>query len=366
MSKRNLPAYVDALVLPVLNLLAAAIVTSLVLLVLGESPANALSLMIAGTFGNGENLGYMLYYATNFIFTGLAVSVAYHAGLFNIGGEGQVVLGGVGLSLAAFLFGGLPPLVAVVLSIVGGAVFGALWALIPAWLQAYRGAHVVITTIMFNYIAFNLLNYLLTGPLQRPGGQMPESADFPASVGLPHLPGLGSANLSLVIALLMAFVVWLLLWRTRLGYNIRVVGQNPDAARFAGITVPHVLMIAMAISGALAGMMGLNELLGEQNRLIANFSEGAGFVGIAVAFMGRNHPLGVVMAALLFGFLAQGGVQLGFELDNVSSYLIVLVQGVVILFAGALEHLFRDPLARQHGRDQLEARGGDTAKQGGV
>ncbi|MFC4347384.1 ABC transporter permease [Kordiimonas lipolytica] len=353
---RKLPYWADAILLPGLNLLAALFVSGLVIWALGESPLEVLSLLIDGAFGFEEGVGYTFYYATNFVFTGLAVSVAYHAGLFNIGGEGQAMLGGLGLTLAVFLVGDLSPVLAVFLAILGAAAFGGAWAFIPAYLQAKRGSHVVITTIMFNFIASALLAYLLVGPLQRPGGQMPESSDFPEGVSLMHLQDLfammgftyesGPLNLSALIAVLCAVGVWFMLWRTRFGYELRVVGQNQNAARFAGISVTRMTVIAMMISGALAGMMGLNELLGEQLRLLGNFTLGYGFVGIAVAFMGRNHPVGIIIASIVFGALYQGGAEIGFEISTITKDAVVLIQGLVILFAGAMEHLFRDPVER--------------------
>ena len=153
-------------------------------------------------------------------------------------------------------------------------------------------------------------------------------------------------NVSLLIAFACAWGFWFLLWRTRFGYELRVAGQSADAAAFAGISVPRMTILAMMISGALAGMMGLNELLGEQLRLLGNFTLGYGFVGIAVAFMGRNHPVGIVLAAVLFGALYQGGAELAFEMPSITRDLIVMIQGLVILFAGAMEHMFRTPLNR--------------------
>ncbi|WP_417457822.1 ABC transporter permease [Kordiimonas sp.] len=352
----KLPLWAEAGLLPALNLLAAFIVSGLVIWGLGEDPFYALSLMWEGAFGFEEATGYTFYYATNFVFTGLAVSVAYHAGLFNIGGEGQAMLGGLGLTLAVFMVGGDAPMLAAFAGIIGAALFGAAWAFIPAWLQAKRGSHIVITTIMFNFIASALLAYLLVGPLQRPGGQMPESADFPEGASLTPMHELFGAfgisfeesplNVSALIALLCVLAVWFALNRTRFGYELRVVGKNHSAARFAGVPVARMTIVAMMVSGALAGMMGLNEILGEQHRLIGNFTLGYGFVGIAVAFMGRNHPVGIVLAAILFGALYQGGAELAFEMPNITRDLIVMIQGLVILFAGAMEHLFRDPIER--------------------
>ncbi len=350
-----LPRWADVGALPALNLLAAFAIPMVMIALMGENPFEAISILIYGAFGYGEATGYTLYYATNFIFTGLAVSIAFHAGLFNIGGEGQAILGGIGLTAVIFALEGWPPVIVIPLAILGAALFGALWAGIPAYLQAKRGSHIVITTIMFNFIAYSVLSYLLVGPWQRVGGQMPESEDFPTGVGLPHVETLLGAiglhvpesplNLSLLIALLVAGGVWFLIWRTRFGYDLRVVGHNPRAAAYAGISAAKMTVIAMAISGALAGMMGINELLGEQQRLVNNFTLGYGFVGIAVAFMGRNHPVGIVLAALLFGILYQGGSELSFEMGFPQD-LIVLIQGLVILFAGAMEHLFRPLLVR--------------------
>ncbi|WP_374763521.1 ABC transporter permease [Yunchengibacter salinarum] len=362
----KLPLWADLGVLPLVNLLAAFVVSGLVIWGLGENPFTALGLLVKGAFGYQEYTGYTFYYATNFIFTGLAVSLAFHAGLFNIGGEGQAMMGGLGLTLAVLWAGDALGWLAVPLAILGAAAFGAAWAAVPAYLQARRGSHVVITTIMFNFIASALLSYLLVGPLQRPGGQMPETRDFPEGANLAHMHDVlgllgipfesSPMNLSLPLALLVAFGVWFLLWRTRFGYEIRVVGRSHDAARFAGISVTRVTIMAMALSGAMAGMMGLNELLGEQHRLIANFTMGYGFVGIAVAFMGRNHPVGIVLAALLFGALYQGGTEIAFEMENVTRDLVVVIQGLVIIFSGAMEHLFRRPVTRLFARFDPAAR----------
>ena len=239
--------------------------------------------------------------------------------------------------------------------VIGAALFGAAWAAIPAYLQAKRGSHIVITTIMFNYIAAALLVYLLVDVL-RPAGQMdPASARFPEGAKLPALndiPGFDlifakpvPANVTLFIALFMAWVVWAVLWRTRLGYEIRSFGKSESAARYAGINPIRITMIAMLISGGLAGMMSINNVMGEAERLLQNSAEGAGFIGIAVALMGRNHPVGVVLAAFLFGFLYQGGAELGLW-TSIPIEMRIVVQGLVILFTGALDYMVRMMLAR--------------------
>jgi general nucleoside transport system permease protein len=346
----KLPTWADVVLVPLISLLLAAFVSALVLLAIGQSPREAITVMVDGAVGSPYAWGYTLYYATSFAFTGLAVTVAFHAGLFNIGGEGQAQMGGLGVALVCLALPWPHWTLALVAASLGAAAFGAAWALIPAWLQAKRGSHIVITTIMFNYIAAALIVYMLVDVL-RPAGQMdPATARFPAGANLPTLhdiPGLNliftkkvPANVSLFLALAAAVGVWVLLWRTRLGYEIRAFGKSEAAARYAGINPVRITVVAMLISGALAGLMSINNVMGEAGRLVQNSSEGAGFIGIAVALMGRNHPLGVLLASLLFGFLYQGGAELGLW-TSIPIELRIVVQGLVILFTGALDQMVR-------------------------
>jgi ABC-type uncharacterized transport system permease subunit len=351
---RKLPAWADYGLLPLLNLTLAFLVSGVVVVILGENPLEAVEILVYGAFGYGEAVGYTLYYATNFIFTGLAVAVAFHAGLFNIGGEGQAYLGGLGLSLVAIQLGHLPGILSIPLAILAAMLLGGIWGLIPGWLQARRGSHVVITTIMLNFVASALMTYLMVNVLIKPGQSTPESVTFAPSVWMPPLKqalelvgldlGYAPVNLALVLALLCCLGVWLFVWRSRLGYELRVVGQSEPAAVYGGISPAHRIMLAMAISGALAGLMATNEILGAQHRLILGFTGGYGFVGIAVALMGRNHPVGIVLAAILFGALYQGGSELSFDMPTINRDLVVVIQGLVILFAGALENMFRPSL----------------------
>jgi simple sugar transport system permease protein len=233
---------------------------------------------------------------------------------------------------------------------------------VPGWLQARRGSHVVIVTIMMNFIAASLMTYLLVNVLIRPGQQTPETATFASNVWLPQLwtllqplgidIGRSPVNLSLLVALVCCVLFYLFVWKTRLGYELRVVGRSESAAVYGGIDPGRIVILAMTISGALAGMMALNEILGAQHRLILGFTGGYGFVGIAVALMGRNHPAGIIVAALLFGALYQGGSELAFDMPRVSRELVVVIQGLVILFAGALEHMFRPRLEAIFARPQ--------------
>jgi simple sugar transport system permease protein len=351
----KLPGWADYGLIPVINLLVAFLVAGIVVLLVGENPLSAALILIDGAFGSGQNIAYTLYYATNFIFTGLAVAVAFHAGLFNIGGEGQAYIAGLGVALVCLTFDAvLPWWLTFPLAIAASAAVGALWALIPAYLQAKRGSHIVITTIMFNFIAASAMVYLLVDVLKPAGSMAPQTRDFFDGAQLPKmgwlLESLGLAvrsaplNISFLLALLMAFAVWVLIWRTKLGYEMRTFGFSPKAARYAGVSESRIIIIAMMISGGLAGMMALNPIMGDQHRVALDFVAGAGFVGIAVALMGRSHPAGIVPAAILFGVLYQGGAELAFEMPNISRDMIVIIQGLVILFAGALEHMFRAPI----------------------
>ena len=351
----KLPRWAEFGLLPLINLAVALALSGAIVRLLGENPWTALKLMSAGSLGSQEGIGYTLYYATNFIFTGLAVAVAYHAGLFNIGAEGQAYVGGLGVGLVALWLGGSHPLVVLPLSILAGAVFGAAWAFLPAWLQARRGSHIVITTIMFNFIASALMTYLLVNVLIKPGQQSPESREFgpgaimPAASDLLGRLGITFAasplNLAFFLALVAAAGVWVFIWQTRWGYALRVAGENAAAAVYAGIAPSRIMIGSMLLSGALADCLGLNELLGSQHRILIDFPGGAGFVGIAVALMGRNHPVGIVIASVLFGALYQGGSQLSFDLPKINRDMVVVIQGLVILLCGAMENLFRAPLA---------------------
>ncbi|HYC02371.1 MAG TPA: ABC transporter permease [Azospirillaceae bacterium] len=355
----ELPRWVSLALLPAINIACALLASGLVILAIGEDPLAALGYLVTGALGSATGIGYTLYYATSLIFTGLAVALAFHAGLFNIGGEGQAYIGGLGVGLCCLVLsavGGVPWWLALPITILAGAVFGGAWAAVPGWLQAYRGSHIVITTIMFNFIASALMAYLMVNVLIKPGQMSPESREFDPSLFLPMmhemLGGLGieveqtPLNLTFLLALLACALVWFLVWHTRWGFALRTVGANEHAAHYAGVSPRRMVVLAMAASGALAGLVGINELQGVQHKLLLNFQAGMGFTGIAVALMGRAHPVGIVLSALLFGALYQGGSELSFEVQTISPELVVVIQGVVILFAGALEHMFKPALAR--------------------
>ncbi|GHA70274.1 ABC transporter permease [Formosimonas limnophila] len=350
-NSQALPIWLTGFAIPVVQLVLAFGLASLLVLSIGQSPLEVLSVLFRGAFNFDTGLPFTLFNATSLIFTGLAVLVAFHAGLFNIGGEGQAYFAGLGVALVCLWLGPyLPAPLVFLVAIVAALIFGGFYGFIPGLLQAKRGAHVVVTTIMLNYIMFAFMDFVMRFWLGK--GESTDSENFAESSILPRLsemlPFLGfddtPLNFAFFFALVTAAFVWWLIWRSRLGYEIRVVGQNPQAAGYAGISVSRTIIISMMISGALAGLMAVNMVYGAQGRLSLSFTSGIGFMGIAVALMGRNHPVGVVLAALLFGALAQGGSEMQFDLPDISPEFNVVIQGLIIFFVAALDGLIRKPI----------------------
>ncbi len=354
-----LPRWADLVLIPGLNLALAFLVAGLVVVFIGEDPIRAVRILIQGSLGSSYGIGFTLFYATTFVFTGLAVAIAFHASLFNIGGEGQAALGGVGATLVCLAVPWPHWALALPFAILGAGLLGGAWAFIPGYLQAKRGSHIVITTIMFDFIASALVVYLLNNVLKAPGMSL-ETRKFGEGTYLPFMHEMLGAigiemsrtpmNLTSILALAAAFLTWLLIWRTRLGYEIRAFGHSEPAAVYAGIDPVRITILVMVMSGAMAGLMALNVVMGYQHRLVLDFVGGAGFVGIAVALMGRSHPVGVILASILFGILYQGGAELAFEMPAITRDMIVVIQALVILFTGALENLVRLPVERVFAR----------------
>ncbi len=350
-----IPRWYTAVCIPAVQLLLAFSAASCVVLLVGENPLDTMAVMITGVFDPDFGLPATLYYATSLTFTGLAVAVAFHAGLLNIGGEGQAYLAGLGVAVICLAFDHILSIWLIVpLAIVAAVGFGAIWAMIPGILQAYRGAHIVVTTIMFNYIAAALMNYLLINYMLNNKGLSIETRLFSPNILIPTvdhwLAPFGIAafpmplNFSFIIAILCAIFVWWLLWRSRFGYTLRALGENPKAAQYAGLKTRKIIIITMALSGGLAGLMAINEVYGSKNMLMLNYTNGLGFLGIAVALMGRCNPLGICVAALLFGGLFQGTIDLQFEFKQISPDLILVIQGLVIFFVAALDQMVRKPM----------------------
>ena len=341
--------------LPLLNLIAALLISAVVISIIGANPWDAVKVLARGAFGSADVWGYTLYYTTNFIFAGMAVALAFHAGLFNIGVEGQAYMAGLGVALVCLGMPTLPAPWIWLVAVATAAFFGATWAFIPGWLQAYRGSHVVVTTIMFNFIASALMNYLLVRVMIAPGQQAPETSEFSPTTWLPFIHdilnslGMGQwpsspLNISSFFAIVLLIVFYWFIWRSRWGYAIRTVGHNESAARYSGINVKLVIVLVMCISGALAGMIAVNDIQGVHHRLMVGFTGGVGFVGIAVALMGRIHPVGILFSAFLFGALAQGGTELSLEIPTLNREMVVIIEGLIIIFCGALENMFRKPV----------------------
>ncbi len=366
--RKPLPRWADLILVPFLNLSLAFAISGLVVLMIGESPVEAVKILIFGAFGYGEGLGYTLHFATNFVFAGLAFSIASHAGQFNIGAEGQAYVAGLGAILVALALDQTHWLIVMPIAMIAAAALGGFWGFVPGYLAAKRGSHVVITTIMFNFIASAFMVYVINNFLKPPENMAPESASVVNAGKMPQLRewwdyfGYSPLNVMFFVAILALILTYILLWRTELGYKIRTMGANPSAAHYAGISNSKIVMIAMTISGGVAGMIALNEVLGVQNRLVLDFVFGYGFVGIAVGLMGRNHPIGIALAALLFGALYQGGQELAFMMPAVTREMILVIQALVILFTGAMEGLFRGPLEMIFGMIEMSSSSDDADK----
>jgi simple sugar transport system permease protein len=303
----------------------------------GENPWHVLRILVGSAFGSGYDLGMTLFYSTPLIFTGLSVAFAFHAGLFNIGAEGQLTLGALAAAALGALWPGAPWPWAPVMAAIAALLAGTLWGAIPGWLRARRGSHEVINTIMLNFIAAGLASYIALYWLKNPDSQNPETRPVGAGyrLGLWAVFGGAPVSAALLLALVAAGVVWLVLWRTALGFEIRAVGQSKSAARAAGIDVATIRIVALAVAGGLAGLVGVGEVLGNAGKFKVGFSPEYGFIGIAVALLGRNHPFGVLFAALLFGAMHKGTADLDLETEHVTRELSLVLQALIILSVSA-------------------------------
>ena len=347
---------------PLLALLAALAAGGLLIAAVGDDPVAVYGLLLGSALSWPDGIGYTLFYATPLIFTGLAVAVAFRAGLFNVGAEGQLYAAAFAAAWAGIVGAGLPAWLLAPLACAAAVAAGGAWGALPGILKARFGAHEVITTIMLNFVAVAVAGYLTEVRYRQPGDAILETRPIGAGAHLarlgslvPGLPPRIPLNLAFPAALAACVLVYVLLWRTRWGYELRVTGASPDAAAYGGIAVGRQLVIAMAISGALAGMAGINEVLGYRYRYYDGFSAGYGFTGIAVALLGRGHPLGILLSALFFGALLRGGLFVDIFTAHVSRDLILVLQGVIILFVAA-EELFRGPFLRQHLRRPRQPR----------
>ncbi|GAB4273600.1 MAG: ABC transporter permease [Coriobacteriia bacterium] len=338
---KRLLRVVDLAGIPVVSVILAVILSSVIIRLAGFDPFLAFKALFDGAFGTPRQFGETMMRSTPLIFTGLSVAYGFKAGLFNIGAEGQLFMGGL---VAAFLGVSVigdawPALVAVPLILIGAMLIGAAWAFVPAILKAKVGAHEVITTMMFTFIARYFVDYLVNGPL-RAEGSVPQTAAISEPAFLPRLheilPFLPESrwHAGFVVAILAAAAVWFILKYTALGYENRAVGFNPWASETGGISVAATTVKALCISGALAGLAGASEVMGLYHKLFGQFSAGFGFTGIAVALLAKNNPIGVIPAAVLFGALSAGAGSMQLNAD-VPQDVIFIIQGLIILFVAA-------------------------------
>jgi ABC-type uncharacterized transport system permease subunit len=308
----------------------------------GENPWHVLMVLTRSAFGSTYDLGLALFYTTSFLFTGLSVSMAFHAGLFNIGAEGQLTVGTISAAWFAVAFPEMSVAVAPWLIALVGLTAGALWGLIPGWLKAYRGSHEVIVTMMMNFIAAAFASYVALELIKNPESQNPESKVIPTNFMFREFDFVhdffqeSPANLSLLIAVLAAVLCYLFLYRTVWGYEIRASGQNETASEIAGIQSRKMKVLAMTLAGALAAGVALNEVLGSAGRYQIGFSADYGFVGIAVALLARNHPLGILASAFLFGALQKGASDLDIETEFITRDFARVIQAILIFSVAAL------------------------------
>jgi ABC-type uncharacterized transport system permease subunit len=340
------------LLFPVIAVIAAFGVGSVFVLLIGDNPIETYGLLIGSALWWPDGIGYTLFLATPLIFTGLAVAVAFRAGLLNIGAEGQLYVAAFATAWVGIVFANLPT-VLLVPSCFGAAIAaGAVWGAVPGMLKARFGSHEVINTIMMNFIAVALVSYFTQYHYRVPGDPILQTAPISTKAYIPRfgqmIPGFPDRiplNLAFVLALVSCGLVYVFLWRTKWGYEVRATGSNPSAAEYGGISVGRQIVLAMAISGGLAGMVGINEVLGYRHRYYDGFSDNYGFTGIAVALLGRNHPVGVIFAALLFAILTRGGIPVDAFTRSVTKDIVQILQATIILFVAA-EALFREPFRK--------------------
>ena len=324
---------VKAVLVQILAILLAFVTGAIVLSLTGYSPIEAYSAMFSGAFGNMYGIGQTLTKATPITFTALAFLFAFKSGLFNIGAEGQLIIGAMASAIVGISFNGLPALVHIALALLAGAVAGGLWGFIPAFLRAKFGAHEVITTMMLSYVAAYLTSYMVNYPFKAPGW-VAQTVPILESARLPRILSPTQLSASLYLVMLLVVLTEYILRRTVLGFELRATGLNPDAAENAGINVRRGMILALVISGAIAGLGGSGEILGVHRRFIDGFSPGYGWDGLAVALVGGLNPVGALLAAILFGALRNGGMVMT-RVTGVPLDIVFLLQALVILFVAA-------------------------------
>jgi simple sugar transport system permease protein len=301
-------------------------------------PLEAYGALFQGAFGGTDALVQTAVSTAPLLLAALGVGFGFKSGLFNIGAQGQYLTGALGAVAVGVALAGAPGIVAVPLSILAGVAVGALWGFIPGFLKATRGAHEVVTTIMLNYVAISLLAALVAGPLNTPGSISPVTRDV-GNATLPVFIG-SNGHIGILIALAMVAVVWFVLYRTTFGFEVRAVGTNPDAARYAGMRPRLLTMVTMTICGGLSGLAGAGDLLGVSHQMTSSFSTTVGFDSIAVALLGRSNPVGILFGAILFGAMRAGAPLMQIQ-ASIPAELIDVIQGTVLFFLVATPVILR-------------------------
>lgn len=316
---------------PIVAIAAALLVGAGLIAIAGVSPIQAYSVLFSEALASYYGFGNTLTKLAPLLLTSLGVLVALKAGQFNIGGEGQIYMGGLGSALVGLYLHGLPPIVHIPLALLAGFALGAVWGLIPGYLKAVQGVNEVITTLLLNYIAQNLVSYAVSGPLIEPGAPSPFSPPIAPAAQLPLILPQTQAHAGVGMGLVAAAIVWVVFARSPLGYQIETVGQNPVAARYAGISVERTILLVMGLAGGLAGLAGSGEVMGLKYRLFENFSPGYGFDAIAIAFLSRGNVAGIVLTSLFFAAL-RGGANVMQRSAGVPVTVVYAIQGLTVLF----------------------------------
>ncbi len=323
------------LLVPLLAIFTALVIGALVILATGASVTAAYGGLFVGAFGTPTALANTLVESTPYIFAGLAVALGFKCGLFNIGVEGQLAMGSMAAAVAGFAIKGLPIYIHLPLAVLAGLLGGAIWGAIPGYLRAKTGAHEVITTIMLNYVAIRFTDYLINKPFLDRSSSAPRTPFIQPSAQFPYLFGESyRLNAAFILALAMVALIWWLLKKTTIGFEIRTVGSNPDAAQYAGMSITRNFVLAMAISGGLAGLAGAGQVLGLEHNLKASFSAGYGFDSIAIALLARSNPIAIIPSAIFWGALRNGAGLMQLQ-SGISINLINIIQGLVIIFVAA-------------------------------
>ncbi len=345
---------------PLIAVVASFVIGGIIIVLIGDNPLSAFWIFLESSFGSVKGITETLYYATPLIFTGLAVAVAFRCGLLNIGAEGQLYVAAFATAWVGIKFGGtvvnvfgeqqdwswvsLPAIILVPMCLATAIIVGGVWGAIPGYLKARFGSHEVINTIMLNFIAIALVSYFTQYYFKIPGDPILQTAPIGKAAFIPQLneflpfiPKTVALNISFLIAILMCVLVYIFLWKTKWGYELRAVGESPSAAEYGGISPKKQIIIAMSISGALAGMVAIGEVLGYQHGYLHGFSNNWGFFGIAVALLGRNHPLGVFIAAVFFAVVIRGGLFIDIDTKFITKDLVEVLQAIIIILVASLQ-----------------------------